>query len=311
MGISSAAEAKLEASIRPEITVMRARTSYPRRHRPGLAALPGGQSDTAARALPAGQAGPAADAGNAAGPTGEPRPGEGAATGSTPGVRLLAPEAATPALGAARVFRSASFTSARTVRTATSAVASARTTRPGAAGRRAARPSGPARSAWNATAPAGGGAARRSRPELGGAGRVGSEPGAADRTGPLPGVAGRGLRAGADASRRVAVPGPIRLTRRGRFVVGLLAGLAIAGAAALIWFAVTGQAQAASKVTPVPARAHSMIRVVVRPGQTLWGIAAKADPSADPRIVIQQIMNDNALSGTAVNAGQVLWVPRV
>jgi LysM repeat protein len=53
-----------------------------------------------------------------------------------------------------------------------------------------------------------------------------------------------------------------------------------------------------------------MLRVVVRPGQTLWSIATKADPSADPRVVIQQIIDDNALSGTTVSAGQVLWVPR-
>ncbi len=93
--------------------------------------------------------------------------------------------------------------------------------------------------------------------------------------------------------------------------MGLLAGLAIAGAVALIWLAVTGQAQAASKLVPVPAGSHSMLRVVVRPGQTLWSIAEKADPTADPRLVIQQIVDDNALSGTSVNAGQVLWVPRI
>jgi hypothetical protein len=102
----------------------------------------------------------------------------------------------------------------------------------------------------------------------------------------------------------------VRLTRRGRFVVGVLTGLAIASAAALIWLAVTGQAQAASKVTPGSTGSHGMFRVVVRPGQTLWSIAEKADPSADPRLVIQQIVDDNALSGTDVNAGQVLWVPR-
>ncbi len=67
MGISSAAEAKLEASIRPEITVMRARTSYPRRHRPALAALPGGESGAMSRALPAGAAGTGAAGTGAAG----------------------------------------------------------------------------------------------------------------------------------------------------------------------------------------------------------------------------------------------------
>lgn len=54
-----------------------------------------------------------------------------------------------------------------------------------------------------------------------------------------------------------------------------------------------------------------MLRIVVRPGQTLWGIAVTADPHTDPRVVIQQIVDDNALNGTAIQAGQVLWVPRV
>lgn len=122
--------------------------------------------------------------------------------------------------------------------------------------------------------------------------------------------AGRVASAGVVRSRPARGTTPVRLTRRGRFVAGVLAGLAIASAVLLIWFAVTGQAQAASKATPVPAGGHRMVRVVVRPGQTLWSIATTADPSADPRLVIQQIIDDNALSGTTVNAGQVLWVPR-
>src|SRR5579863_1031587 len=37
---------------------------------------------------------------------------------------------------------------------------------------------------------------------------------------------------------------PIKLTRRGRVVVGVLIGLAVTAVAILIWFAVAGQAQA-------------------------------------------------------------------
>ena len=42
MGITSAAEAKLDARIRPDITQLRSRTSYPRRHRPPLSVVAGG-----------------------------------------------------------------------------------------------------------------------------------------------------------------------------------------------------------------------------------------------------------------------------
>jgi len=49
---------------------------------------------------------------------------------------------------------------------------------------------------------------------------------------------------------------------------------------------------------------------VVQPGQTLWSIAAAADPSADPWTVVQQISDANALNGVQVETGQLLWVPR-
>jgi nucleoid-associated protein YgaU len=105
-------------------------------------------------------------------------------------------------------------------------------------------------------------------------------------------------------------PQPIKLTRRGRIVAGAFVVIAVAGITAMIWVAVAGQARAVGHVRPGTPAAHSMLRVVVRPGDTLWSIAAKADPAADPRIVIQQIVDDNALSGTSISVGQVLWVPR-
>ncbi len=64
------------------------------------------------------------------------------------------------------------------------------------------------------------------------------------------GQAGR-LRGGPMPAART----PIKLTRRGRVVVGVLIGLAVAAVAVAIWLAVAGQAQASSHVGPrVPAR---------------------------------------------------------
>jgi LysM domain len=54
---------------------------------------------------------------------------------------------------------------------------------------------------------------------------------------------------------------------------------------------------------------HGMTQVVVRPGQTLWSIAAAAEPSGNLWGVVQQIINVNALSSANVQAGQLLWVP--
>jgi hypothetical protein len=90
----------------------------------------------------------------------------------------------------------------------------------------------------------------------------------------------------------------------------MLITMVVAAVTALIWLAVAGSAEAASQVGPGGPIGHSMLRVVVRPGQTLWSIASKADPAADPRIVIAEIIDDNALAGTAIQAGQVIWVPR-
>ena len=105
--------------------------------------------------------------------------------------------------------------------------------------------------------------------------------------------------AGAVPSRR------IRLTRRGRIVVAALAvvaacGLIVAGASA---------AQASS-----PAAAHaatgSAQRIIVQPGSTLWSIAENADPHADARTVVQEMLQANRLKTADITAGQRLWVPR-
>jgi nucleoid-associated protein YgaU len=218
MGITSAAEAKLDARIRPEITVMRSRTPYPRRgrgqasRRPALTVLPGG-ADLSQVTSP-----PRQDA--------KPDGGE------------VAPAA---------VARSGEVTAERPVHKQAAAQ--------------------PVRAGEAASGPA----------------------------------------------RRAAANGSVRLTRRGKIVVGIIVGLAAAGLAALVWFAVAGQAEAAGpgELGGGSGVGHTMLRVVVRPGETLWSIAVRTDPAADPRAVIQQIIDDNALRGPAIQVGQVLWVPRL
>jgi len=104
-------------------------------------------------------------------------------------------------------------------------------------------------------------------------------------------------------------PAPLRLTRRGRAVVAGLTVLAAAAVVTLLWLAAASGAQASSHGQPAGAGFQGMTRVVVRPGQTLWSIAASAEPSANPWVVIQQIVDANALGGTSVHAGELLWVP--
>jgi hypothetical protein len=102
----------------------------------------------------------------------------------------------------------------------------------------------------------------------------------------------------------------VRLTRRGRAVVAALIIAGMVLVAALAWLAGTARADAAGSGVPSSAVYHSLRSVVVMPGQSLWSIASQDDPGADPRGVIQQIIDLNALSGTSVQPGQHLWLPR-
>lgn len=102
-----------------------------------------------------------------------------------------------------------------------------------------------------------------------------------------------------------AVP-PLRLTRRGRIVlVGFF--VIVAG---MFWLAAAGGASATgSGVSPSVYDKH-MSQVVVEPGDSLWSIAVRAEPNADPRLVIRQITDLNALPSGDIAAGQRLWVPK-
>jgi hypothetical protein len=101
-----------------------------------------------------------------------------------------------------------------------------------------------------------------------------------------------------------------RLTRRGRIVVAALITAGVVLVAALAWLAGTARAEAAGSGTPASAVYHSLHSVVVQPGESLWTIAAQADPAGDPRTVMQEIIDINALHGTSVQPGQRLWLSR-
>ncbi len=102
----------------------------------------------------------------------------------------------------------------------------------------------------------------------------------------------------------------VRLTRRGRcVVVGFVVGVVLAVVAAL-WLAAATGAQAANHGAAASTIDAGMTPVVVQPGQTLWTIALRAEPTADPRVVISQIVQFNALGSDVVVPGERLWVPR-
>jgi hypothetical protein len=99
---------------------------------------------------------------------------------------------------------------------------------------------------------------------------------------------------------------PLRLTRRGRVVVAIATVLVLA----VLSLVISASAQATNHPVPSSGTQHSLAQVTVRPGQSLWSVAEAADPGADTRVVIQQIIELNGLTGDVVFAGQRLWVPR-
>jgi nucleoid-associated protein YgaU len=113
-----------------------------------------------------------------------------------------------------------------------------------------------------------------------------------------------GVRVTGTAPGGQAAPMPLRLTSRGRVVVAVTTVLLLAVLSLIV-------AMSAEATNQAPARtAPGLTQVIVRPGQSLWSVAEKADPDADTRVVIQRITELNGLTGSAVFAGQRLWVPR-
>lgn len=154
-----------------------------------------------------------------------------------------------------------------------------------------------------------------SAPRPDGSRRGGSAPAGVSRasTGPRAGVSRAPFAppAGPAPGARPAVaarPGSLRLTRRGRLVVAVLALLLATIAITVASMTMSG-AQAANHGRSGGGYA-GMHQIVVQPGQTLWSIAAAAEPSADPRRVVGQIMTANSMTSSAVQAGELLWVPK-
>jgi LysM repeat protein len=67
----------------------------------------------------------------------------------------------------------------------------------------------------------------------------------------------------------------------------------------------TSQAQAAGSGGDVT----TTVEVNVASGETLWTLAAEYAPERDPRAVVEEIVELNALASSTVQAGQSLHIP--
>lgn len=88
---------------------------------------------------------------------------------------------------------------------------------------------------------------------------------------------------------------PLRLTRRGYVVLGLLVAAVTTG---LLWLAHAS--------APAGAPGGGAAAVTVRSGDTLWSIASRIAPQRDPRITVAALERLNHLDGPSVQPGQVL-----
>ena len=100
---------------------------------------------------------------------------------------------------------------------------------------------------------------------------------------------------------------PLRLTSRGRVVATGVSALVIG----LLSVTLATAAQAThGKHGAAGTYDRYLAKVTVAPGDSLWSVAEAHDPHADPRLVIERILELNSLTGDQVRPGEVLWVPR-
>ncbi|HZR52398.1 MAG TPA: LysM peptidoglycan-binding domain-containing protein [Streptosporangiaceae bacterium] len=114
------------------------------------------------------------------------------------------------------------------------------------------------------------------------------------------------------AARPALAEPPLRLTARGRMVVAAVAAVLVTALLVVVSVVVGAGPAAQATNHPVSRQAaeKGLARVTVRPGESLWSVAEAADPDADTRIVVQEIIELNGLNGMVVNPGERLLVPR-
>jgi hypothetical protein len=95
----------------------------------------------------------------------------------------------------------------------------------------------------------------------------------------------------------------LRLTRRGRLVV-LLALVTLLLAAFSLGRVGTEAAPRDGVARP------PLAQTTVQPGESLWAVAKRVAPGQDPRGLVMRIQDLNHLDGGAVQAGQLLVLPR-
>ena len=113
------------------------------------------------------------------------------------------------------------------------------------------------------------------------------------------------LRVSEAVAEREAHPGRLRLTRRGRVVFTTLVSIPL-----VLWALISVlSAGGAAADADGAAGGAGLSYITVDAGASLWEIAVAVDPSADPRVVIEDILRLNGLDDAVLEPGQRLAVP--
>jgi LysM repeat protein len=94
---------------------------------------------------------------------------------------------------------------------------------------------------------------------------------------------------------------PLRLTRRGRAAVLVVLFVTATLASAVLFTTASRADQAPAGAAPT---------VVVQPGDTRWGIAARARPGRDGQAAVAELHDLNKLPSYDIQPGDVLVLPR-
>lgn len=97
----------------------------------------------------------------------------------------------------------------------------------------------------------------------------------------------------------------LRLTRRGRVVIGGIVILLLAGLLAFATVLISPQAFASDAASGD----QQFHYIAVQTGDSLWSLATELDPKSDPRDLIAEIVQLNQLGGQELEAGQAIAVP--
>lgn len=95
----------------------------------------------------------------------------------------------------------------------------------------------------------------------------------------------------------------LRITARGQAVLVSFVAIVLAVVVAFFTFGTAG-ANAATE-----SGSNEFTYVSIHAGETLWDVALELDPNADPRDLIAEIMQLNALDSSDVEVGQRIALP--